>query len=95
MNGRLHRGVLAFGVALPLLAVLLGPAATPAFATYGRGVYGEISDKVVTYAGLSMIAFFPIFVFVASRILYFLEQRKERKQAFSHAVGNGKVKGGW
>ena len=77
-----------------LLVLLAG--APSALASFGRGVYGETSDRVVTYAGLSMIVFFPLFVFVMSRIQYFLERRKDRRKALLHpALDNGRAHGGW
>jgi uncharacterized membrane protein YidH (DUF202 family) len=77
-----------------LLVELVG--APSALADFGRGVYGETSDRVVTYAGLSMIVFFPLFIFVMSRIQYYLERRKERKKVHLHAgLGNGRTLGGW
>ena len=77
-----------------LLVLLAG--APDALASFGRGVYGETSDRVVTYAGLSMIVFFPLFIFVMSRIQYYLERRKDRRKAHLHpALGNGRTHGGW
>jgi|GEM_PF-6802317 len=74
---------------------LFGPTVGLALANFGRGAYGEINDKAVTFAGLSMIAFFPILVFAFSRIQYFLERRKERKEELGHAFTNGHHRGGW
>jgi hypothetical protein len=77
-----------------LLVELAG--APNALADFGRGVYGETSDRVVTYAGLSMIIFFPLFIFVMSRIQYYLERRKERKKVHLHpGLGDGRTLGGW
>jgi len=77
-----------------LVVALFGPEVGLAFANFGRGAYGEINDKAVTYAGLSMIAFFPILVFVLSRIEYYLERRKEHREELSHAFTNGHANGG-
>ena len=77
------------------VAALLGPTVGTAFANFGRGAYGSINDKAVTFAGLSMIAFFPILIFVLNRIDGFREKRRERKEALSHAFTNGHSRGGW
>ena len=46
-------------------------AASPALADMsGQGWYGETTDKVVTNFGFILIAFFPLFIFVASLIYW-------------------------
>jgi hypothetical protein len=47
----------------------------------GVGVYGRTDDKVVTFAGFIVIAFFTILVIVGSIIQHRLESRKERARA--------------
>jgi hypothetical protein len=82
----------------PLLAALLALAASApvAAASYGRGYYGETTDKVVTYTGFSLIAFFTLFPLVMSMIQNGLERRKEARKAALHAgTGNGRWPGGW
>jgi hypothetical protein len=64
-------------------------------ASYGHGYYGETTDKVVTYAGFSLIIFFPVFVFVMSMIQGRLEHRKEARAAAHAALGDGRWRGGW
>ena len=44
----------------------------------GVGVYGRTDDKVVTFFAFGVIAFFAIFVTVATLIQMRLESRKER-----------------
>jgi hypothetical protein len=78
------------------VTVLLA-AASPALADMsGQGWYGETTDKVVTNFGFILIAFFPLFVFVASLIYWQLEKRKEaRMDAKKARTSNAEWKGGW
>jgi peptidoglycan biosynthesis protein MviN/MurJ (putative lipid II flippase) len=78
------------------VTVLLA-AASPALADMsGQGWYGETTDKVVTNFGFILIAFFPLFVFVASVIYWQLEKRKEeRLHAKKVRSSNDEWKGGW
>ena len=73
----MHRLRLTAGyLALTLIALLaLSPAA---MAADGVGLYGRTDDKVVTYAAFILIAFFAIFVTVASIVQTRLDSRKER-----------------
>jgi hypothetical protein len=59
------------------LAVLL-LVAPAAIAADGEGLWGRTDDKVVTYWGFAVIAFFAILVIVLSLIQIRLENRKER-----------------
>lgn len=52
--------------------------APSAFAADGVGLWGPTDDKVVTYWGFAVIAFFAILVTVLSLIQMRLESRKER-----------------
>ena len=63
-----------------VLAVLLA-LAPAAMAADGVGLWGRTDDKVVTYASFIVMAFFTIFVIVASVIQIRLETRKERARA--------------
>jgi hypothetical protein len=62
------------------LAVLL-MVAQGAMAADGEGLWGRTDDKVVTYWGFAVIAFFAILVIVLSLIQIRLESRKERLRA--------------
>ena len=73
---RAHRRTLVALTALALLALLV--AAPAAMAADGVGWYGRTDDKVVTYFGFGIIAFFSILVTVLSLIQIRLEGRKER-----------------
>ena len=59
---------------------MIGPLviAPAAMAADGVGVYGRTDDKVVTFFAFGVIAFFAIFVTVATLIQMRLESRKER-----------------
>jgi ABC-type nickel/cobalt efflux system permease component RcnA len=72
-------------------------AASPALADMsGQGWYGETTDKVVTNFGFILIAFFPLFVFVASLIYWRTEKRKEEKMHAAKArATSSEWKGGW
>jgi hypothetical protein len=59
------------------LALLLA-LAPGAFAADGVGLYGRTDDRVVTYAGFILIAFFTILVIVLSLVQTRLENRRER-----------------
>jgi hypothetical protein len=67
-----------------LASTLLGTIAvllmlTPgAMAADGVGLWGRTDDRVVTYWGFAVIAFFAILVIVLSLIQIRLENRKER-----------------
>ncbi len=76
------------------LTLVLAPAA---YATNdGRGFYGATDDKVVTDAGFILIIFFPVFIFLMSRLQSHLEKRKEaRKKAAKAQLGNAFLRGGW
>jgi hypothetical protein len=70
------RRTLAFTtVAVGCLLLAGGPAA---MAADGVGLYGRTDDKVVTYFAFAVMAFFAIFVTVASIIQMRLDSRKER-----------------
>ena len=59
------------------IAVLLA-LAPMAMAGDGVGLYGRTDDRVVTYAGFILIAFFTLLVIVLSLVQGRLESRRER-----------------
>ena len=78
------------------VTVLLASAAPALADMSGQGWYGETTDKVVTNFGFFLIAFFPLFVFVASLIYWRLEKRKEERWEARKARASGEQwKGGW
>jgi hypothetical protein len=66
----------------PRIAILTATSllafAPAAQAADGEGLYGRTDDKVVTFFGFGVIAFFAILVIVGSVIQHRLESRKER-----------------
>ncbi len=92
---RLRTSLLPKLLSLALIASLvLAPVA--AADNNGRGFYGPTNEVAVTVTGLSLIVFFPLFVFVMSMIQGHLEKRKEaRKAAHKAFLGNGQWRGGW
>jgi hypothetical protein len=83
-------------LSLSLLA-LAAPAAMAANGhDGGEGLWGETNDKVITNAGFFLIAFFPLFVLVASLIQWKLDKRKDRRKAAEKARrARADVRGGW
>jgi hypothetical protein len=80
-------------LALALAAAL--PPAAPAM-NDGRGFYGPTDDKVVTWAGLILVVFFPLFIFFASRLQALLDRRKEARRAAERAQTSSPfLRGGW
>ena len=74
--GARRRTFVATLTLLALLALLIG--APVALGADGVGWYGRTDDKVVTYFGFAVIAFFAILVTALSLIQIRLESRKER-----------------
>ena len=75
-----------------------GRAEAPAALAHdgGEGLWGETNDKVITNAGFILIAFFPLFVFVMSMIMWRLDKRKDaRKRAAKARTARADVRGGW
>ena len=63
---------------------------------HGEGWWGETNDRVVTYAGFILIAFFPLFIFFMSVIQWRLEKRKDlRLKAEKARTARADVRGGW
>ena len=77
--------------------VALLVAAPSAFAfNDGRGFYGPTDDKVNTFTGFIVIAFFPLLIFVLSMIQWRLDKRKDaRKKARKRLQSTANVHGGW
>jgi hypothetical protein len=80
------------------LALLASLALAPVAGAYndGRGLYGDLKEEAVTFTGLALIIFFPLFVFSMSMLQRHLEKRKEaRKAAHQAFLANGQWRGGW
>jgi hypothetical protein len=65
-------------VALLGAVLILAIGAPSALAADGVGLWGPTDDKVVTYWGFGIIAFFAVLVTVLSLIQIRLEGRRER-----------------
>jgi hypothetical protein len=87
--------LVALLTAASLALLVLAPAALAHDG--GQGWYGVTTDKVTTNAGFILIAFFPLFIFVASMIQWRLDKRKEaRKKAHKALAGDEQAwRGGW
>ena len=70
---------LVLTAALTLAALMA--SAPVAVAADGVGLYGRTNDRVVTYFGFAVIAFFTILVIVLSLVQIRLEGRREREKA--------------
>jgi len=65
---------------LGLVALVLLVAAPVALGhDGGQGTYGEVDDKVTTYAGFIVIAFFPLLILVLTALQSALDKRKHRR----------------
>ena len=63
---------------------------------HGEGWYGETDDRVVTYFGFAVIAFFPLFIFCASMVQWRLDKRKDARKAAEKArAARADLRGGW
>lgn len=80
-----------------LTLALLALTATPALAHDGGiGSYGPTDDRVVTFAGFILIAFFPLLVFTLSMVQWRLDKRKDRrKRAAKARRARADLRGGW
>ena len=89
----MRRAVFTILISLALLA-----ASAPLALAHdgGEGTYGATDDRVVTYAGFILIAFFPLLVFVLSMLQWRLDVRKERRKAAAKARrARADLRGGW
>ena len=62
----------------------------------GEGWVGESNDKIVTNFGFVLIAFFPLFILLASLLQHKLDKRKDaRKKAAKARAARADLRGGW
>ena len=79
-----------------LFFALMAPVALADGHDGGEGLWGETNDKVITNAGFILIAFFPVFVLLASLLQWQLDKRKERRKAAAKARrARADMRGGW
>ena len=90
---RLSRALTRITALAFALSLALAPAAQAT--NDGRGFYGATNDKVVTDAGFILIIFFPVFIFLMSRLQAMLDRRKYARKAAAKAVGGAYLRGGW
>ena len=76
--------VLAASYAALTMLLVTAPAA---LAENGEGLAGRVTDKTVTFFSFGVIAFFAIFVIVASLIQGRLEKRKEVRRSDLERLG--------
>ncbi|MDP2713103.1 MAG: hypothetical protein Q8O56_17975 [Solirubrobacteraceae bacterium] len=77
-----------------IAATALLVAAGPALAhDGGEGWLGETNDRMITYAGFVLIAFFPAFIALMSLIQWRLEKRKDARKAAAKRAAQSP--GGW
>ncbi|HVL96202.1 MAG TPA: hypothetical protein VM266_10125 [Solirubrobacteraceae bacterium] len=63
---------------------------------HGEGWWGETNDRVVTYAGFILIAFFPLFILFASLLQHALDKRKTARMTAAKArAARADQRGGW
>lgn len=72
----MRRAVAAF-TSIAVIYLLVAPTALGAD---GVGLWGRADDKVVTYWGLAVVAFFPILITVLSLVQHRLDKRKEERK---------------
>ena len=75
-------------ISLPLGLAIFIALAPVALAADGEGLLGRTNDKIVTFFGFGVIAFFISFVIVASLIQGRLEKRKDRRSAELERLAN-------
>jgi hypothetical protein len=67
-------------ILLSVSAIALLASAPVALAADGEGLLGRPTDKTITFFSFGVMAFFAVFVIVASAIQDRLESRKERRR---------------
>ena len=94
VNLRIVRRLLPTALAWCLCLALLAPVALAG--DEGQGLWGETNDKVVTFAGFILIAFFPLFIALMSAIQHALDKRKQARLAAQRArSARPEWRGGW
>lgn len=93
LAGRFGRIALAIGW-VSAVSLMLTPNALAA--SYGRGWWGEVNDKVVTTFGFILIGGFPLLILIFSLIQWRLDKRKDARKAAEKALlADANWHGGW
>ena len=83
-------------VNLTTLLLLAQVALADAANDHGEGWFGETSDLDITEAGFILIAGFPIFILLASLLMWRLDKRKDARKAATKArAKRADARGGW
>ena len=83
-------------VSLTALLVLAQVAMADADNDHGEGWYGESDDLVITMAGFVLIGAFPLFILLASLLMWRLDKRKDARKAAAKArAARVDARGGW
>ncbi len=83
-------------LSLTSLLVLAQVAMADADNDHGEGWFGETTDLDITLAGFILIGGFPLFILLASLLLWRLDKRKDARKAAAKArAGHVDARGGW
>jgi hypothetical protein len=92
----MRRAVTTLLLSATTLLVLAQAALADSANDHGEGLYGETDDRVVTYFGFAVIAFFPLFIFCMSMLQWRLDKRKDARKAAEKArTARADLRGGW
>ncbi len=89
---------LAATLLLGLTALLVFASAAMADSAndHGEGWFGETTDLDITLAGFMLIGGFPLFILLASLLMWRLEKRKDAHKAATKArSAHADERGGW
>jgi hypothetical protein len=83
-------------VNLTTLLVLAQVALADSQNDHGEGWFGETNDLDITKAGFILIAGFPLFILLASLLMWRLDKRKDARKAATKArAKRADARGGW
>jgi hypothetical protein len=92
----MRRARIMIALATVATAMLVVAPSAPARDDAGQGWYGQQTDPAITHTMFIVIAFFPVFILVASVIQARLDKRKHaREDAVRAREVNADWRGGW